>query len=215
MRYRMLILWVAFLHFGYSSHAQKPFMEGTIDYKVKLTTADGRIFDGTFTYTIKTGKIKKELKLNNGYQYTQLINTANNTIYSLQTRNGKNYAIQLTMDEVAQAQKKYTGFTCKEDRNSSKAIAGIRAYREDITYPDGTRSEVYATSDWYPDKSITYDCFPNAKFLPLYYTYKDETGSGMQLEAKELSILPVENAYFKVPADYKIISNTEYKQLRK
>ena len=210
-----IILFVVLLGAGLNAWGQKPFMEGTIAYKVKLSTADNRFFDGVFIFTIKGGRIKKELKLNNGYQYVLLINSANNTYYSLQTKNGKNYAIQLTLAEIEEAQQKYNGFVHKEDKNSGKIIAGYTTYKGDVTYADGSHCEIYSTPEWYPDKGFTYDRFPEAKFLPLSYTYKDEDGSGMQFEAEKISVLPVENSVFRVPSDYKIISNNEYKQLRK
>ncbi len=210
-----LVFFVALLVNGFSARGQQPFVEGTIAYKVKLTTSDNRFFDGEFTYTIKAGRIKKELKLNNGYQYVLLVNSATKTAYSLQTKNGKNFAIQLTIAEIEENQKRYTGFTLKEDRNNGKVIAGYTVFKGDVAYTDGTHCEIYSTPQWYPDKSITYDRFPGASFLPLSYTYKDESGSSMQFEAKSVSISPVENSIFKLPADYKIISNNEYKQLRK
>ncbi len=195
--------------------AQKPFMEGVIVYKVKLATPDKHYYDGEFTFTIKDGCIRKELKLSNNYQYILLINTANNTAYSLVMRNGRKYAVQLKTEELENNQRKYEGFVLKEERNTGKVIAGYTVFKGSVTYADGSSSEIYSTPDWYPEKSLTYDHFPGAKFLPLSYTYKDESGSSMQFEAETVSISAVENSMFKLPSDYKIISNNEYKQLRK
>ena len=206
---------VAFCCLGYRAYAQKPFMEGMIEYKVKLVTSEGRPFEGKFTFTIKAGRIKKELKLNNGYDYILLINSMNNTIYSLQTMNSKKYAIQLTMAEIEENQDKYRGFSLKEDRTTGRVIAGYTVFKGEVTYTDGSQAEIYFTPDWYPEKSITFDRFPDAKFMPLSYTYIDENGSSMHFEAEKINVLPVENAVFKLPSDYKVISHNEYKQLRK
>lgn len=194
---------------------QKPLMEGTVAYKVKLTTPDHHLFDGIFTFTIKDGKIRKELKLDNGYHYTLLVNTTNNTVYSLINRMGKNYAIQLTMSELQETHKKYSDFNLAEDRKQGKIIAGYTAFKGDVTYTDGSKCDIYYTPDWYADVSVSYDRFPGAKFIPLSYTYKDENGSSMLFEADKVSASPVENSIFKVPSEYKIISNAEYKQLKR
>ncbi len=195
--------------------AQKPFVEGVIVYRVKLATPDKHYYDGQFTFTIKGGNIKKELRLSNNYQYVLLINTASKSAYSLITRNGKKYAVQLKTEELENSQRKYEGFALKEEKNTGKVIAGYTVFKGRVTYTDGSVSEIYSTPDWYPDKSIVYDHFPGAKFLPLSYTYTDESGSSMQFEAETVNISPVENSIFKLPADYKIISNNEYRQLRK
>ena len=215
MRTKTVILLIALLtSFGYA-RAQKRFIEGTINYKVRLESADKKSYTGTYIFTFKGGQIRKELQLNNGYLDVLLINTLNNTAYTLQVNNGKKYAIQLNMDDVMAKQKKYAGYKVKEDKSGGKTIAGLAVYKGDVLYTDGSRSEIYYTSEMCPDKSISYERFPDAQFLPLYYSFKDEKGITMYMEAEKVSLSPVENSLFRIPADYKIISNEEYKQIRK
>ena len=194
--------------------AQKPFVEGTIAYKIQIESADGKVFYGTYTFTFKNGHIRKDLKLNSGYEDVVIINTALGTAYSLQTNNGKKYAIQLSMDELSNKQKNYTDFKLKEDKTTGKIIAGYTVFKGQVTYKNGTSCEIYYTPEWCPDKTLTYERFPDARFMPLSYSYTDEKGVTMRMEAEKVSATPVENSVFRLPADCKIISYGEYKQMR-
>ena len=62
-------------------------------------------------------------------------------------------------------------------------------------------------------QGITYERFPNTKFLPLSFSYKDENGMTMLFDAEKVEAAPVENAVFRIPPDYKMISYKEYKEL--
>ena len=62
--------------------AQKPFMEGVIVYNVTLESAEHKELKGVYVFTIKGGEIKKELKLNNGYEDVVLLNCTTGKVYS-------------------------------------------------------------------------------------------------------------------------------------
>ncbi len=214
MRSLLFICLLFSLCFVPAANAQEPFIEGALVYKVVLQTRDSKTFTGIYTFLFKGGRIRKELKLDNGYSDVLLMNCNDLTAYSLQAANGRKYAIQLNMDEIGARQERYVGYTLQEHRNIGKIIAGVTAFKGEITYPNGTHSEIYYSADWYPDQSVTFERFPNARFMPLSFEYKDDNGFDMHMEAEKISAEPVENAVFAIPADYKIISNKEYKQLR-
>ncbi len=194
--------------------AQRPFTEGTVKYKVEFKNKVKATFTGTYIFTFKNGFIRKELKLSNGFENVELINTNDNTVYSLRSNNGRRYAIQLSMDEMSSRQEPYKGFTMLEDPDKEKVIAGKKAMKTVLVYKNGSKANLYVSLDWYPDKTITYERFPDARFLPLEYTYSDDVkGFTMHMVAESVSQSPVENAIFRIPADYKMISNEEYKLL--
>lgn len=216
MKTKLFFLLSVLLLPAFAAMAQKPFMEGTINYKVVFETKDHRTFNGTYVFAIKDGQIRKDLKLSNGFEDIVIINTDNNSIYSLRTKNGKKFVIQLSMDEMTQRQEPYKGFTLLEDPNKEKVIAGKKAIKGMLAYKNGTKTEIYFTPDWYSEKTITYERFPDAKFIPLEYTYKDDAkGFTMHMIAESVNAAPVENAIFRIPQDCKVISNEEYKQLSK
>jgi len=195
--------------------AQKPFIEGFIVYKAQIEMTDGSVVTGTYTFTFKNGRIRKALKLNNGYEDIILINNTQKTAYSLQAKGNRKYAIQLNVDDLEKQQTHFAGYQLDEEKNEGKIIAGITAFKGRVRYKDGSATDIYYTSEWCPDKSLTYDRFPDAKFLPLSYSYKDASGAVLRLEAEKVDLKPVENALFRVPSDYKIISYKEYRQLNK
>lgn len=210
-RFLLAMLLVAI--FCIQAAAQKPFAEGVIIYKVKLTAQDNKQIEGTYTFIVKGNLIRKELKLNNGYEDIVLLNCDANTVYSLQNQNGRKFAIELSMPDMVKRQEKYKGYSIRSEAGNSRNIAGYAAYKSNISYSDGTIIEVYYTKDWSPVQTITFERFPNAKFLPLQYTLTDERNMTMLLEMEKMQAGPVENALFRIPADYKMISYNEYKQL--
>jgi hypothetical protein len=197
------------------AQAQKQFAEGTISYKVKIMPAGHSTISGTYTFIIKGNYIRKEIKLNNGYQDVVLIDCITNKVFSLQTRNGKKYAIELNMGDLVKLQQKYGGFIMKNEQDNQRNIAGYAVYKGDINYQDGTSDEIYYTKEWQPCQSVTFERFPNANFFPMYFSYKDENNLVMQFEVEKMAPGPIENAIFRIPPDYKMISNEEYKELCK
>ncbi len=214
MKHKHLVLSFFLLLSCAHAIAQKPFTEGTIIYRVTLTSSDKKTFRGTYTFTFKESQIKKELKLENGYQDIVLLNAGTNVAYSLQNMNGKRYAIQLNMADLLKAQERFAGYSISNEQ-SNGSIAGCAASKASLSYKDGTAAEVYYTRDWRPTQAVTFDRFPDAKFLPLNYSYQDANGVTMLFEADKVSAGPVESALFRIPPDYKMISNEEYKQLTK
>jgi len=211
MRYKgyiFLFLCILAVH----AAAQKPFTEGTIVYKVKLISADKKEFSGTYTFVIKGGEIKKELKLANGYEDVVLLNCDADKAYSLQNRNGRKFAIQLDMNEMRQKQQKFAGYSVTDEESDNNA-AGYAVYKGSVSYHDGTAVNVRYIKELRPLQGITFERFPDAKFLPASFSYEDENNMVMQFEVQKVEPGPVENAVFRIPADYKMISNSEYRQL--
>jgi hypothetical protein len=212
MNCKFYILILFFASAGIHSRAQKPFTEGTVVFKVTLESADHKIFKGTYTFIIKGNHVRKEIKLNNGFQDVVLLDCGTNKVYSLQNRNGKKYAIELSMPEMLKTQDKFRGFTIKNETNNNKKLAGHTVYKGNISYGNGAAPEIYYTKDWYPVQPITFEQFPDAKFFPMYFSYTDEQGVAMEFEIEKIEPGPVENAVFRIPADYKTISYKEYKE---
>ena len=192
--------------------AQKPFTEGRIVYQVKMGPDDPEITPGTFTITVKGEHVKKEMHLN-GQEHIIIINCLTNKVYSLQNRNNKKYAIELSMDDVMKDQEQFKGFSIKKEYSSSNKIAGFVVSIGNAVYKDGTSTLVSFSKEWKPVQPIIFDRFPGATFMPLEFLYKDESGLSMKFVAEKVETGPVENALFRIPADYQIISYAEYKEL--
>ncbi len=213
-RYFILALLMAFyVH----AKAQQQFVEGRIKYAVSIgPVSDSAGFTehaGTYTLIIKGNQVRKELVMNSGYQNILLVNNNAGSAYSLVSNGGQHYAIQLTVQDLKERQKRYEGFNQK-NLPGNMTIAGWPAEKSLITYKDGSASSLYYTSSWQVSDPGVFDRFPGIKDVPLSFEYRNEEGITMHFQAETLEAVPVESASFRVPADYKIISNAEYKQQR-
>lgn len=198
---------------GRNAYAQKPFTEGRVVYNVMLESPEHKKISGTYTFIFKAAQMRKELKLNNGYEEVVLINTNPSSIYSLQNRNGVKYAIQLNINDLLKRQERYNGFTVNNEQADNRNISGYAVYKGRISYKDGSAADICYAKDWYPSMPVTFERFPDARFMPLSYSYKDENGMTMQFNAEQVTAGPVENSVFRIPPDYKVISNEEYRQM--
>ncbi len=199
--------------------AQKPFDEGIIRYHAVFKSLnplkDTKSYDGTYTYTIKGKMVRKELKLDNGYNDIVIMNGNNNTLYTLQTTGGKKYAIQHDMEVHLARQKKFEGFTVKDD-GEKKTIGGYDAQKAVVTYTDGTTKTIYYSKQWQPVFEHTFDRLPGANFIPLEFDVTEDRQEVLiHFTIEKIELTPVENAAFRIPADYKMVSNEEYKELNK
>ncbi len=214
MRYLNFSFLLLLLLSAIALRAQKALTEGFINYKVKLVSPDNRTFTGTYTFTFKGTQLRKDLQLSNGYRHVIILNSNTNIIYSLQNRNGRKYAVELAMDDVMKKQEKYTRFSITDEERRADSVAGCVAYKGIIRYRDGSSADLCYTREWYPTISVTYNRYPDAQFMPLIFSYKDEDGVVMYFDAEKIESSPVENANFRIPSDYTIISNAEYKQMQ-
>jgi hypothetical protein len=217
-RYLFTRLLVAMFSFSTPSNAQQSFVEGTIVYSLSIGPVAGSAgfteHAGTYTITVKGAAMRKELHMNSGYQNVIIENTNTGAVYSLQPAAGQNYAIQLSLQDVQEKMKPYEGFTQK-DEEGTMTIAGQPCRRASIRYKDGSTSSLYYTTAWTTPFSSMYERFPGIKFIPLSFEYRNDEGITMHFAAEKLEAKPVESSLFRVPPDYKIISNAEYKAMRK
>jgi hypothetical protein len=202
------------LLFAFTASGQKPFTEGVIVYNVKLESPDHQVYNGTYTYTIKGAELRKELHLTNGFEDIVLINGGANTSYSLHTINGTKYAIQLNMDDISRRQEKFKGFVTAGEESGNN-IGGVKAFKTKVKYRDGSGGDVYYSKDWFATLPATFERFPEARFIPLSYSYKDDKGITTYFDAAKVDARPVESATFRIPAGYKMISYQEYQQMSK
>jgi hypothetical protein len=198
--------------------AQKAFMEGTITYSVTIESpgADGdkKEYKGTYILVIKQGQIRKDFKLNGGYEDVLIYNTDANTIYSLKSAADKKFAIQLSYEDFLDKQNQYKDYLMRED-DGKKKIAGYAAHTARVAYRDGSTTTIAYTTDWIPATEYVFERFPGIKVLPLDFVISNPDGISMHFHAEKIETKPVENSYFRIPPDYKIIKYNEYKLLNK
>ncbi|XZF12850.1 hypothetical protein ACTHGU_13765 [Chitinophagaceae bacterium MMS25-I14] len=212
-----ILLWMVTI--SLPARCQQSFEEGSIIYNVSIGSLPGQEqatkHAGTFSLIIKGRMVRKELKLDNGYQSTIIYNGNTNTAYSLKTMQDKRYAIQLNIDELNGNKTAYEGFKLQQTTDKALTIAGWPCYKATVTYKNGTSGNIYISRDWYPANPDLFERLPGIKYFPLSFEYKNDDGVLMLFHAEKMEAVPEESAQFRIPPDYKIISNQEYRTLNK
>lgn len=222
MKYKLsrIIIVFALFVFGMDegAKAQETFVEGIVSYSVSVgPLAGGTGFSehaGNYIITIKGKNRRKELAMNSGYRNVLIENGNTGMIYSLQTVGGQKFAIQLKASDLLEKQKPYNDFRQTEE-DGTMTIAGEISHKATVAYKDGSGSVLYYTRKWLAPDSILFDRFPGIKFIPLSFEYRNEEGITMHFAAEKIAAQPIESAQFRVPPDYKIISNAEYKSMQR
>ena len=202
----------------FTAAAQQPFEEGVIVYSVRVGPLEGEAgyteHAGTYTIKVKGPYVRKELRMNSGYQNIILENRNTGTVYSLRQAGGQHFVIQLQSSDLDERSVPYRGFTEKPEPGTM-TIAGQPCLKTIIQYRDGSTSVLYYTTAWSVADSSLFERFPGFRYLPLSFEYRTEEGITMRFSAEKLQAMPVENSVFRVPPGHKIISNAEYKAMRK
>ena len=220
LRHKYIIAPLVCMAMPMVAFAQKVFVEGTIVYSIQMQAlaTDGNsdigVHKGYYTITIKGKQVKKEFKLDNDFDNTILLNGDANTAYSLKVSGDKKFAIQLDADELANRSSAYVGFRM-EDLKGDAIVAGMQAQKAKVSYKDGSSVDILYTKEWKPADNYLLEHFPSANYLPLDFTYKTENGVQIHFHAEKVEPGVVENAAFRVPKDYKVITKSEYAQLSK
>ncbi len=212
---RAFVFILGFILAGYHSLAQRPFTEGKIEYSIAIdppANQEGLVqYKGTYNIVVKGPMVKETLELENGYTTTLLFNYQDSTVYSLKKLGTKNYAIQLDLKSMQNRRKKFEGYTLK-DLKGNKEIAGTSVNEAIVTYKNGNTGTIAFSKDWTPG-NIVFDNYPGIAYLLFSFTNYNDDGTLIRFTTKSINALPVENAVFRLPTGYKIITNAEYQQL--
>ncbi len=197
--------------------AQQTLTEGSISYNLIIDPPPELVANGTqkgvYTISVKGKMLRKELRMESGYQTTILYNGNIEVGYSLQMNEGKKYAIQLSRQDLENEQKPFAEFKM-EDLEVAKDIVSMASQHAKVRYSNKTECDLYYAKSWQLADNLTFERFPGLKFLPLAFSYKNDEGTSFRFEAVQFSPLPIDNSVFRLPQDYKIITNSEYKALR-
>lgn len=211
----LIVLFTFLIHS--SLYAQQTFVEGIIKYAVQVKNpAEDKEYKpaGFYTIYVKGNLVRRELKMNKGYENIILINSSAKTAYSLQTSSTNNFAVQLDFNKFSARQQSFENFVLQQENTSIK-ILNYEAKKASIKYKDGSNAVIYYTSEIKLDEPNVLEHFPGINVLPLSFEFNREDGSTMRFEAEVLEIKPVATSMFTIPVGYKIISHKEYKEMSK
>lgn len=204
MKQLLSILVLSF--FMLSANAQRLFSEGVITYNV-YTDGNTKKSIGQFLVYVKGNFIKRQLKLNNGYENNTIYNGKEGTSATLKMVQGTPYALMLTEAEVLDANKRFAGATYNFEKNKEN-IAGYNAVRGYVTYKDGKKAAIAVTYDLRSEDPHIITMFPGLNGIPLDYEM-DNGKSSMRFIAEKVEIRNVGSEEFVIPKNYKIVTKKE------
>lgn len=216
MPYKILFFSILLLLAGSHVCAQNTFEEGVILYDVTVyDEAHSEVRQsGTYTVSIKGSYIRKDLELFDGYESIILLNSRKHTIYALKNDNQNKFAIQLSYEDYAKEHEQYDAGRVAVE-SEQKTISGINAKKAYIQYRNGTSATLYFTGEWRIEQKFAFERFNALGYVPVSFEYKNNEGTVMYFKIKSIEQGPVATSIFHVPADYKIISSAEYKEMNK
>lgn len=194
--------------------AQTVFVEGVIKYTIAIKdNANITQSKGSYTIYIKDGLIRKEMKFNDGYENTMLINSNSKTIYSLYTSEQNHFAVQLDYETYFKNVEPYKNYVLINS-DESKMIANFNAKKYEVKYKNEPSTFIYYSEQLQLEGSNIFERFPRLKYVPLSFEIKTDDGINMLLEADNIEIKPVPSSLFMLPAGYKIISAAEFSKIK-
>jgi hypothetical protein len=218
---KKIILIFCLTAFPFLSEAQQKFTEGVITYNVTITgkiptPADEPALtetkSGTMTISIKGDNVREDIKLEDGYTHAQISNYATGKEIILQTINTVHYAIEINLKDQRKNNAAYYGAE-QQAGKGKKNIAGIDALESTWKYKNGTALSLYYINNFELAHPEIFDQFPELKGVPAMYDIPMSNGFTTHFELKSIEAEPVDNATFRVPEGYRIISRKEYDKL--
>jgi len=215
MLYRILLL--VGLMCPVFAGAQQSFVEGCITYTVSMDPEGDPSgmtrHAGRYRIYLKDRMIRKELELDNGFRSVILWNGATRTAYSLQATADQHYAVQLSKEDLEAAQKPYLKFKLN-DTEGEDHLAGWPCRRAMVNYGNGRQGTTLCYSPaWKINEPMLFEWFPGITVLPLSFEFRNAAGVLLRFHAETIVAAPMDHALFRLPPDYRIISNQEYKKL--
>lgn len=205
------ILFFLFLLSG-AAVAQTPFVEGTLTYTVSLQPANGQeslgTQAGTYTLTLKSGQVRRELQMNSGYQSTVLYDGRNSTGTLLQATPDQKFAVPLSAAEMAARRAPYDHFSFQPD-GKGETVAGQACQPGRAVYANGTSVTLCLGTTPLAADVWLFSRFPGIAAIPVQFDYRNRDGSTVRFRLDRIETTPVEASRFRVPADYKVISSAE------
>lgn len=218
---KRIILIFSLAAFPFIAEAQQKFTEGIITYNVTITgkiptPADEPALtetkSGIMTISIKGDNIREDIKLEDGYTHAQISNYATGKEIILQTINTVRYAIEINLKDQRKNNAAYFGAEQLAGKGR-KSVAGLNAAESTWKYKNGTALTLYYTDAYELNHPEIFDQFPELKGIPVLYDIPMSNGFTTHFELKSIEAIPVDNATFRIPEGYRIISRKEYDKL--
>lgn len=208
---QLLYLLLLTLFVVVNCEAQKIFSEGIIKYDVYRN--NGKAPEGIFVVTVKAGMIKQELAMNNGFNNITIYNQKTGITLSLSMREGAKYAMEISLEELKEKNKRFENANLTPTQNSKK-IASYHTKGMQVNYTSGDVVEIFYTPELTVQNTALNTMFPGLGGIALEYVTKSSKDLSFKFIATQIDIQPVDISVFNIPSDYKIVTKAELEKLK-
>ena len=197
------------------SWGQQAFVEGEIVYRVSIRkvgeTPNKSANNGSLHIYVKGDGVRKELNFDAGFSSTLLFMGNTKPSYTLRQIGKQNLAIQLDDKEL-----KKQALTCAQMqmeilKNDQANIANFKAEKVKLCCNNAAPVSIYFTRAWTINNQKIFDAFPLFGYLPLSFELNEGSTSIIHFELEKIESKPLDNSMFMIPANYRIMSLTEFK----
>jgi hypothetical protein len=169
--------------------------------------------NGTYIITFKSGFIKRELRMKNGFNNVTIYNQKTSKTISFNPNDETKYALEITEDELKEKNSRYQKAIFKSI-DQTKKIAGYQCDGSIVTYENKDEVQLYATSELISQNETFNNLFPGLKGIPLEYETISTATSRMKFIANLIEVKVIDSKVFIIPENYKIITKKELSQLK-
>jgi hypothetical protein len=200
MKYVLWLLCFSLIQLG--AGAQTIINEGKIIYDVYITNnLDEQ--KGQLIITIKNNKLKREMKMNNGYTNTILFDASTGQSNVYNDMNGNKFAKVVSKADVLLQNQKFAKATYIADA-ATKMIINKTCNAVNIAYADGNKNTVYYATDYRVGIPEFYSMFPELKGIPMQYEVVTNSNK-IVLVAKSVEQIPIDALEIASPTGYKLL----------
>jgi len=211
---RNLFSLVSLLVFTHSSlTAQQKIDEGKVVYEItypdmELDPQMAAMMPTESVVYFKGNMSRSEITMGMGISSTTIVNSKTNEVTSLNDMMGNKTATIIDTDD----QKKEKDDDYKVELvNETKEISGYKCKKAILKNTSGSLIELFYTENISASSQFSSQ-WKSLKGFPLEYVI-DVSGMNMKMTAKSITSEKVSDELFKIPPDYKLMSQEEFKKL--
>jgi len=190
---------------------QKVFSEGILQYDVYMNGETKP--SGIYLITVKSGNIRREIAMNNGYSNVTIFQFKTGKTYSLNLDTETKYALVLSPEELKEKNKRFINANIQASDRTNK-IVGYSCIHQTVTYTDGEKVTIFSTKELQPQDENFNAMFPGLDGIPLEYEMKNNKNTIMKFIATQVNVKAIDPQLFEIPVDYKIITKAELDKIK-
>jgi hypothetical protein len=209
---KILISMLILISFSISTcFGQKVFSEGILQYDVYMNGETKA--SGIYLITVKSGNIRREIAMNNGYSNITIFQHKTGKTYSLNLDTETKYALVLSPEELKEKNKRFINANIQASERSKK-IVGYGCIHHTVTYTDGEKVTIFSTKELQPQDDNFNAMFPGLGGIPLEYEMKNIKNTMMKFVATQVNVKAIDPQLFEIPVDYKIVTKAELDKIK-